>query len=927
MLGLAASLQKGGASLLTFVKDNLKLYLDFKSNKSNTLKFPSEGSTSFDGVDDVIDFGNITDINNATNLTMVMWAKRLESNDAVTFEKSSGYTHRVSINISTDGNVYANLATGSGHSFGFCSLSGTEWNHIAYVFDGTQSDNASRLKLYVNGVAQTLNFGSYTIPTSIPSDTSTVKIGLDTPNSLYSTGSVCNAGIWTRSLSAEEVQSIMNKSYSQLKGVEKTSLVMWQSLDSETASGRTPIEQNAKTETAPQETENKIVLNSHSTTTYTQILNESDRTFASQGNWVQGSGTFEFGNTDVYSEGALKISSAGWVYLATNGSGFDTALVSGSIYKIQFTWTVVDTSHAQNFWFGIDSSFGNYGLWRRYQFNTDQLPEAEQVVTIYHQHDGGNYFYFRNTASSSCEFHIKNISCELIGNNVGISNATTTTSVYGGNAPILPRAVDVAKEGQADAIGDGSARFNTVNINGTDRISIEKTLVLGTNDFTMTAWANSIGGDSGYQGVVSIGTATNNQSAYMGILSSNEWGFGLFGANYDFGYTVVNGEWHHLAMTREGSNIKLYFDGILVDTQSAGSLDITDGGTHIASIGDNDTYNFNGDISQVGIWQGALTQAQIQSLMESTSYAKIPADVKSTLGSELLISTGWTTNDGWGLSNGTLTFNDTGNGGTVLSASNMTNSGLATGTTYKLQYTIGALSSGTADIRIQDSNGNVIIDTKNLTNGSYTEYFSATSTNNGLGFRFTGLSSSGSSWTITDYSLKEVSNDLVAYYPLDGSSSANGVTQDVTTGEVLGAELLGDGQFSEDLSQGSQNDNWYLITSGVANHEISNGRYRYTDSGTSTLRAKKNNSNVTLEVNKLHKMTFEIFDNDAYIQIVTNSETLIANATYPIGTNTVYFTPTATHTSFNIKASSVSPSYSMDNASLKQVTSNTGVLK
>ena len=85
MLGIAASLQKA-VSLLTFVKDNLKLYLDFNSKKSDTLKFPSEGSTSFDGNDDVIDFGDISDFDNATNLTMVMWAKRLESNDAVTFE-------------------------------------------------------------------------------------------------------------------------------------------------------------------------------------------------------------------------------------------------------------------------------------------------------------------------------------------------------------------------------------------------------------------------------------------------------------------------------------------------------------------------------------------------------------------------------------------------------------------------------------------------------------------------------------------------------------------------------------------------------------------------------------------------------------------------------------------------------------------------
>ena len=86
MLGISKS-TKRRVSLLTFVKDNLKLYLDFNSKKSDTLKFPSEGSTSFDGNDDVIDFGDIGDFDNFTNLTMVMWAKRLESNDAVTLKK------------------------------------------------------------------------------------------------------------------------------------------------------------------------------------------------------------------------------------------------------------------------------------------------------------------------------------------------------------------------------------------------------------------------------------------------------------------------------------------------------------------------------------------------------------------------------------------------------------------------------------------------------------------------------------------------------------------------------------------------------------------------------------------------------------------------------------------------------------------------
>ena len=65
-LGLGSSLVKGGASLLTYVKDNLKLYLDFKSSRSDTLAFPSEGSTEFDGSDDYIETSDSADFDFGT---------------------------------------------------------------------------------------------------------------------------------------------------------------------------------------------------------------------------------------------------------------------------------------------------------------------------------------------------------------------------------------------------------------------------------------------------------------------------------------------------------------------------------------------------------------------------------------------------------------------------------------------------------------------------------------------------------------------------------------------------------------------------------------------------------------------------------------------------------------------------------------------
>ena len=56
-------------------------------------------------------------------------------------------------------------------------------------------------------------------------------------------------------------------------------------------------------------------------------------TFTSQGNWVNASGTHSYGNTEQYSEGALKLG-VGYVHLATGGAGFSTALVTGSLYLV-----------------------------------------------------------------------------------------------------------------------------------------------------------------------------------------------------------------------------------------------------------------------------------------------------------------------------------------------------------------------------------------------------------------------------------------------------------------------------------------------------------------------------------------------------------------------------------------------------------------
>ena len=880
-LGLGSSLVKGGASLLTFVKDNLKLYLDFKSNKSDTLKFPSEGSTSFNGSNTSIQAGQSNNLGTGTNFTISCWFKNLGTARAyiLQLQKSSGSTNltlQVNSNssVSTAGYISMMLWDGANHQFVNYdgSIDDNKWHHVAVT------TTSSAQVVYFDG--KSVATGSKTFSNSFSEHPINIGSVYNTSGFNYN-GDLANLAIWSRVLTPEEVQSIMNKSYSQLKGVEKTSLVAWWALDD-----------------VQKVTDNSVSSGLIESETG-EILSSDVKSFDS----ITGLG-------NNYTNNILEFVKNGYAFFNISG------IAQGKLYRL--TYTVLTQTGS-----GLAHSGGSSAF-------TGGIPTTVGSHEQYLVAGSANLLVMRSTGFRGT---ITDIVLQEVSNTGVVTGATTTTSVYGGNAPILPRAVDVAKEGQADAIGDGSALFN----GSSDFVQVEDSNALDAPaSWTLSAWIKIGSGTSGYDRIIGKQTTGGQCNYGIGLRNGNEFGTfindggGFDDSNYHTTDLTV-GEWYHVTGTWNGTYLKSYINGILVETSSdLSSANASVTNTAPLLIGLNATNGdqyFKGNISQAGIWQGALTQAQIQSVMESTSYSKIPADVKSTLGAERVLNSDFSDGENlWTLNNANVVNEvlEIDEGAFSYYAQQSVDGGgsnyrqFESGYLMKLEIVVDEYTSGNTIIYATGNN----IGTFNSA-GTHTIYYKP-SANEYLRLRSGG---SGFEGKISSVSIKRVTNDIVAYYPLDGSSSANGVTNDVTTGEVLGAELLGDGQFSEDVSQGSQNDNWYLITSGVANHEISNGRYRYTDSGTSTLRAKKNNSNVTLEVNKLHKLTFEIFDNNAYIQFTTNSEVLIANATYPIGTNTVYFRPTASHSSFNIKASSISASYSMDNASLKEVTSNTGVLK
>jgi hypothetical protein len=99
--------------------------------------------------------------------------------------------------------------------------------------------------------------------------------------------------------------------------------------------------------------------------------------------------------------------------------------------------------------------------------------------------------------------------------------------------------------------------------------------------------------------------------------------------NHPYGYIYIGAEqvvqgktklslntWSHMALTYDGSTLKLYVNGQLADSRSqAGSLVTSSGVLSIGSTGVWSKENFLGRIDEIRIYNRALTQQQIQTDM------------------------------------------------------------------------------------------------------------------------------------------------------------------------------------------------------------------------------------------------------------------------------------------------------------------------
>lgn len=163
----------------------------------------------------------------------------------------------------------------------------------------------------------------------------------------------------------------------------------------------------------------------------------------------------------------------------------------------------------------------------------------------------------------------------------------------------------------------------------------EKSLAFdGTNDYldcalalasgttiTVSCWLKPAGTTNDYMGLV--GAKQTSTFSYEKWLlrrsNANKYQFFVDSVGVEVASTEIeDGIWHNLCATYDGSTIKLYLDGILKDSASESGHNIsTDVGVIIGQYMLNNntpTFPYNGNISEVAIYNSALTANQVKTI-------------------------------------------------------------------------------------------------------------------------------------------------------------------------------------------------------------------------------------------------------------------------------------------------------------------------
>jgi len=164
-------------------------------------------AVAFDGVDDYIDLGDVTDTGLNSGLTLCAWVRRDTANYAAILVKYAGaglrsYRFNLVTNTAPD-MVVSEDGTATNRSLGQETLELQKWNFITGVWNSGQNS-----KLYINGKEISISPSGTTINT-IKDSTQPLEMGRET--GFYDKFDMDEARIYDKALTPNEIKTLYNQ--------------------------------------------------------------------------------------------------------------------------------------------------------------------------------------------------------------------------------------------------------------------------------------------------------------------------------------------------------------------------------------------------------------------------------------------------------------------------------------------------------------------------------------------------------------------------------------------------------------------------------------------------------------------------------------------------------------------------------------------
>ncbi len=183
-----------------------------------------------------------------------------------------------------------------------------------------------------------------------------------------------------------------------------------------------------------------------------------------------------------------------------------------------------------------------------------------------------------------------------------------------------PQRVDGYFGGALEFDGDG------------DEVNVPFHEDLNQETFTISAWANVEPESANHRAVVSSRDDGPQRGYIFYATPQNTWQFWTGGGGWKSvqGPDVKLGEWDHLAGVYAGGNQKFFVNGELVGERNDAAVSVNTAQEFLIGAGANETanhnYRFRGMIDEVRVYDRALNEDEIITVMESNPTAVEASD-------------------------------------------------------------------------------------------------------------------------------------------------------------------------------------------------------------------------------------------------------------------------------------------------------------